>query len=82
MTQLAMTKKRLGQPLWLAQCLSRCKSMSPYCVRRLRCINVRLRTGALQPNRIPEHIPLGAEVGGGAIDRFQEYQQIPPLLRS
>jgi hypothetical protein len=79
--QVAITKANRASLLRPALRLSRCESMSPYRVRRRRCINVRLRTGALQPHRIPEHIPLGSEVGSGAIDRFQEHQQIPPLLR-
>src|SRR5262249_53108882 len=38
------------------------------------------RTGRyLRPQSIPKIVPLRAEVGGGAIDRFQELQQIPPL---
>jgi hypothetical protein len=34
------------------------------------------RTGALRPQGIPKVVPLGAEVRRGAIDRFQEHQQI------
>src|SRR5262245_61443943 len=49
---------------------------------RYRLRHRRHRTGALHPHRIPEHIPLGAEVVGGAIDRLQERQQIRPLRRS
>jgi hypothetical protein len=52
-------------------------------VRRC-CVTVlrhrwRWRAGALLPDEIPKFVPIGTEVGGGAIDRFQERQQIRPL---
>jgi hypothetical protein len=42
----------------------------------------RLRRRSLQPQGIPEVVPLGAEVGSARIDRFQEHQKIPPIRRS
>ena len=42
----------------------------------------RRTVAAYRPQTIPKDVPLGAEVGGGAIDRFQEHQQIRLLLRS
>jgi len=42
----------------------------------------RHRAGALRPYRVPKIICLGAEVGGGAIDRFQIHQQVRALLRA
>src|SRR5262245_38620547 len=37
---------------------------------------LRLRAGAYRPQGIPKLVTLGAYVGGSAIDRFEEHQQI------
>jgi hypothetical protein len=82
MTQLAMAKANRASLLWPALRLSRCKSMSPYefdgdvvsGVLRHRCHRCRRRTGALQPQEISKDVPFGADVGGSAVDRFQEHQ--------
>ena len=43
---------------------------------------VLLRTGGhLRPQVIPKVVPFRSEIGGGAIDRFQEHQQIRLLER-
>jgi len=58
-------------------------SRSPRCRSRHAVLGGRRhRAGALRPYRVPKIICLGAEVVGGAIDRFQVHQQVRALLRA
>src|SRR5262245_33297295 len=85
-TVIEATLGWLGQPGWLGQRLpslqvyvSPTYSMADIAsgvLRRGHHKGRRRRTGALQPQHIPKVIPLGAEELSGAIDRFQERQQI------
>ena len=84
MTQLAMTKANRASLLRLALCLSRCEvnvaaTRSTATLRQRAKASDRGLPCSLRASL--NVIPLGAEVVGGAIDRFQEHQQIRLLRR-